>query len=211
MEANPSFRIRSISFALGILIVTAQAVGLYALVATYPAPRDEIESASPPTLILLKPLARDNASSRTVPNGNTFSPAVPSRLITLPPVDISLSTAPAPNADAATLGVLLSCESLDGRKMAPSERERCRTTRDELLRQALSIGPTEEQRALTRRYAEEKVAQQYGAPPARPGARSQPERGVTNISELPAGLPNRTAALEGMIHPTAPHHQLFIP
>ncbi len=208
---------RSFSFALAILIVLAQAVGLYSIVG-FRAPerqRDAPESAPVMWFNLTSP-RRESPDSGPIRNAVT-PPFRQSSPITVPSFDTAIAPPTEPPFDPL-LGALrdLECTALYGDKTAPADRPSCAGVRRTLANvlHARSI----EDETLVRKFKREKVSQEspialpciggggislpcliglavsgdfemgtYADEPA-PGAQSPPQRGVTGIPDLSPGL-----------------------
>lgn len=154
-------RRRSFSLALAMIIVLAQAVGLYSIVRfrTQDKRREDSQIAPITWLNLTEPHApaSDNAPMRDA----VITPQPPpSNAIALPSVELAAPQAAEQQPFDPLLGALrdLECTALYGDKTAPADRGRCAGVRRTL---ANVLRPRElEDDPKARKFAREKVAQE---------------------------------------------------
>lgn len=154
-------RRRSFSFVLAMLIVLAQAVGLYSIVG-FRAPEKQRDNAQTAPITWLK---LDAPRATTLDNepvrDAVILPPRPSNAITLPSVELAAPrTSEQPQPFDPFLGALrdLECTALYGDKTAPIDRGRCAGVRRSLANVLRPKSLDDDPKA--RRYAREKASQE---------------------------------------------------
>jgi len=148
------------------------------------------------------------------PHTSTTLPGTWTQHRVVPPTPPNLPIIPDPTAtqeDAtrAALRAYIVCSIPFNGPLNLEQRQHCEEVRRNLSKEPFQqLPPTEEERNMARKFAEESDAQNGCITPVRPGARHQPQRGVTGIPDSSGGLPNRLAQMQHVIDPTAPRCEL---
>lgn len=153
-------RRRSFSFVLATVIVLAQAVGLYSIVALRKPENQQESSKTAPITWLNLTEPRAVSPERNPIRDAVIAPPRPSNAITLPSVELATPTAPEQQQPFDPfLGALrdIECTALYGDKTAPLDRGRCAGLRRSLANVLRPKSFDDDPKA--RRYARDKAIQ----------------------------------------------------